>query len=261
MRKIMLSFVWFALLISTSCTSVCAQQPHAIKRVLLVVAMEKEALPMIKALHLQPSAHAFGRLPMRGYEGTFNGIAVFLIMNGQDAVHKIQNVGTQPATLSTYLGIEYFHPDLVISIGSAGGMEKYGAKVGAIYLSKFIYFDDRHIPGVDYDAYAVGGYTSATLNLHQQKQAVQDGNVCSSDSFELAPLDEATVNQKQCAALDMEAAAVAWVSMLTKTPMVAVKGITNIVGHVMGHREYENNLPAVTAELASVLKEILNQLA
>lgn len=231
---------------------------HAANKILVVVAMEQEALPIIKALHLQPSTHMFGSLPMRGYEGKYQQKNVYLILNGQDPMYKVQNVGTQAATLTTYVGIAYFQPDLVISIGSAGGVEKLGAKLRDIYVSNMIYFSDRIIPGDGYAEYGVGGYPSAKLNL--TKSDLIEGAVCSSDSFNISAAQQTIINKKRCAALDMEAAGVAWVSMLNHTPMVAVKGITNIIEHANGHDEYEKNLPVVTKSLADKLKEILNQL-
>ena len=55
----------------------------------------------------------------------------------------------------------------------------------------------------------------------------------------------------------MEAAGVAWVSMLAEIPMFAIKGITNFVRGNDIHKQYEENYPIVTQNLSRKLEEIL----
>ena len=105
----------------TSALPAASQQ--RIKKVLLVIAMDSEAQPVIAALHLQKIPDAKSRLPMRSYQGKVRSIDIHLMTNGTDPVNHVQNIGTQAATLATYLGIQQFHPDLIISIGTAGCVE------------------------------------------------------------------------------------------------------------------------------------------
>src|SRR5687767_202671 len=84
---------------------------HPIKKVLLVVALEMEAEPIITKLGLHERSQSFSGLPMKIYDGKHNKLEIFLVTHGRDPIHKVQNIGTQPATLSTYLGISNFHPD------------------------------------------------------------------------------------------------------------------------------------------------------
>src|SRR3990167_10479442 len=107
-----------------------------IKKVLLVIAMDTEAQPIISALHLHKMTQKLSDLPMQGYIGKYSNLNILLVTNGLDPVNRVQNVGTQAAVLSAYVGIEFFHPDLVINIGTAGGIEENGAKLKQIYVSK-----------------------------------------------------------------------------------------------------------------------------
>lgn len=51
-----------------------------------------------------------------------------------------------PAALTAYLAIQTFKPDLVISLGTAGGFKAKGGEIGDVYLSTGFANHDRHIP-------------------------------------------------------------------------------------------------------------------
>ncbi len=233
---------------------------YQVKKVLLVVTMETEAAPIIKILNLTKSAHSFSNLPMQGYTGKYNGLDVFLILNGQDPMYKVQNVGTQPATLATYLGITHFHPDLVINIGTAGGIAENGAKIGDSYVSQKIYFYDRRIPISGYAEYGMGGYDSANFEQIADKLSLKPGLICSGDSFDENQTDKDIILKYGCSAREMEAAGVAWVSMLTQTPMLAIKGITDMVDSKTDYEDFEKNFAEITKQLSEKIRDFLNLL-
>lgn len=229
--------------------------PKNIHKILLVVAMEKEAAPIIKILDLHKSSLPSGVLPMQAYEGKYGKIDVAMIVNGQDPIYKVPNVGTQPAVLSTYFGIQHYHPDLVISIGTAGGVMDRGAKVKNIYISDKIYFYSRRMPGQD--AYGFGGYDSLKLPVLSQQANLKPVIMCTGDSFDDNKGDFQIILKQGCTTVDMEAAGVAWVSMLMKTPMFAIKGVTDYMQDKNGYAEYEKNCSCVANELANRLKQVL----
>ncbi len=232
-----------------------------VKKVLLVIAMDSEAKPIISTLNLHKVDHSFSKLPMQSYRGKYNKLDILLIMNGMDPINHVQNVGTQAATLSTYVGAEYFHPDLIISIGTAGGVEQNGTKLRDIYVSQKIYFYDRRLAIKGYHEYALGGYQSVSLSPLDKKIGLKPGIVCSGDSFDDNQTDYNMFIKENCSAIDMEAAGVAWVSMLMQTPMFAMKGITNFVKGNNIHEQYQKNLPIVTSALADKLRELLKNLS
>jgi nucleoside phosphorylase len=65
---------------------------------------------------------------------------------GKDSEHSVDNVGTVPAALSTYLACQRFQPDLIISVGTAGGFQSQGAAIGDVFLGTTIVNHDRRIP-------------------------------------------------------------------------------------------------------------------
>lgn len=255
---ILISYVFALLPLKTNAATISTH--HPIRKVLLVVAMDTEAQPIIHELQLHKITHSFSGLPMQGYSGKQGKVQVLLMMNGQDPINKVQNIGTEAATLSTYLGIEYFHPDLIISIGTAGGVKENGARLKDIYVSQKIYFVDRRIPMEGYRDYGLGQYESTSLPILNNNHQLKLGVICSEGSFDEEKIDHHMFLKEHCAAIEMEAAGVAWVSMLTKTPMFAMKGITNFVSGNQIHTEFENNLPSVTSELAIQLKRLIAQL-
>lgn len=234
---------------------------QAIHTILLVVALQDEANPILKKLNLQPLP-PFGGLPMKAYGGKVGNLSVYLVQNGADPRSKAENIGSQAATLSTYVGIQRFHPDLVISIGTAGAIEKNGAQLKQLYVSKKIYFFDRRIQVPDYKEYGLGDYSSPTLAPSMlAKTKLQPGIICTGDSFDENATDYQMMLQLGCHSIEMEAAGVAWASQLMHTPMLAIKGITDYAEDQNGIPQFLKNFSAVTNDLAEQLDLLLQQLA
>lgn len=230
---------------------------HPIKNVLIVVAMKEEAAPIIKLLNLSPASAPDPNLPMKAYIGHYANLKVALILNGNDPMYGVQNIGSQPAVLATYLGINHFHPDLVMSIGTAGGRPIHDIKIGDIFISDKIYFYSRRLHSPDYKLYGAGGYRSTDTKSLVKKLNIKNGIVCSGDSFDEDATDHEVIRKQGCMIIDMEAAGVNWVAMLTKTPMFAIKGIANYIGQTSAHDEFERNYSMVTQKLALKTRDIL----
>ena len=140
---------------STECLSANALQ-KPVRRVLIIVAMEQEVQPLVKRFGLPSLPQPFlagspmvawgGRLPDRELE-------LHIVWCGQDARYGNNNVGTAAAAVSTYAACAAFGaPDLVLSVGTAGGFRAHGAEIGDVYLSSKCVFHSRRIPGA-----AMGG--------------------------------------------------------------------------------------------------------
>ncbi len=46
-----------------------------------------------------------------------------VVWNGKDDEYGVDLIGTVPAAISTYLALQTFKPDLLISAGTAGGFK------------------------------------------------------------------------------------------------------------------------------------------
>lgn len=83
-------------------------------------------------------------------------ITVHLVHNGKDAKAGVDKVGTNAATLTTYLSIDAFMPDVVISAGTAGGFASRGAEIASIFVSTACVNHDRRIPLPGFDEFGLG---------------------------------------------------------------------------------------------------------
>lgn len=253
--------VLFLFVLTVCSNPVFSAVSHPVKNVLIVVAMREEADPIIKTLNLSPVSAPDPKLPMKAYVGHYANIKIALILNGVDPMFGVQNIGSQPAVLATYLGINYFHPDLVMSVGTAGGRPINGVNVGDIYISEKINFYSRRLHSPDYKLYGAGGYRSMDTTTMMKKLNIKSAIVCSGDSFDEDATDRAVMKKQRCMLIDMEAAGVNWVTMLSQIPMFAVKGVTNYIGRTTAHDEFEKNYATVTQKLATTTRAVLGYLS
>lgn len=80
------------------------------------------------------------------FSGKVGDLNVHLAQNGPAEEYGICKVGTTPAFLTTYLAVDAFKPDLVISAGTAGGFKSKGAEIASVFLSTTTLHHDRRIP-------------------------------------------------------------------------------------------------------------------
>ena len=207
--------------------------------VVIVMAMKAEAMPLIAALDLKPleiaeyepfGAAAFRATVSPAGHAAGPSIDVILVHLGTCDRFAVDNIGTQPATLLTYLAIQRFRPGLVLSAGTCGGFVRRGAAIGTVYVShNKIIFHDRRIAIPGFDSYGLGSYPPAQLAAHATHLGLELGVISSGNALDLPAADEAIMDAHHAVAKDMEAAAVAWVCERLKTPMGAVKAVTDLV--------------------------------
>ena len=214
-----------------------------INHIVLLMAMEDEARPLIQALNLTPASLADSALPMVLYshQDADTGTRLSLLVSGKDprygAENKgVDNIGTQAATLSAYVAIRDLNADVLISAGTAGGFSypqganTSGAKIGTVYLSdnEFV-FHDRRVPLAGFDESAIGHYPSVNVRQMAVDLDLPYGVVSSGSSLQKSAEDIAVIERYGAVAKEMEAAAIAWVAWLHKTPFFAIKSITNLL--------------------------------
>ncbi|MCG8472371.1 MAG: hypothetical protein MI742_10995 [Desulfobacterales bacterium] len=197
----------------------------------VIMAMTDEAKPFIEALELKKLACGLGdALPMEVYTGSVEGANLIVVVGGKDQRFGVDNVATQPATLSAYLAIEQFKPDLLINAGTAGGFKAKGAEIGDVYIgSGAIRFHDRRIPIPGFDGYGVGSYKTPDVDKVAEVLGLKKGVVSTGNSLDMTPEDQRMIEANQGAVKEMEAAAIAWVAELYDIPLVALKAITDLV--------------------------------
>ena len=239
--------------------------------------MEAEAAPFIQHLSLQPVPDFFPRTtPFLAYQGTHHQCNLTVITNGKDLVHGtgVDNVGTIPAALSTYLALSKLNSrdnnmdensessggvvDLLINAGTCGGFQKMGAQIGDVYLTTSVAHHDRRIPIPSFTDYGIGKIQSTqVINLASSIHAKM--GVCTTgNSLDAHDLDHFHMDLNQASVKDMEAAAIAWSCELHQTPHFGLKVVTDIVdGDKPTQEEFLENLHKAAESLQDALPKAI----
>eukprot|EP00192_Tetraselmis_astigmatica_P019023 CAMPEP_0117662892 /NCGR_PEP_ID=MMETSP0804-20121206/8293_1 /TAXON_ID=1074897 /ORGANISM="Tetraselmis astigmatica, Strain CCMP880" /LENGTH=250 /DNA_ID=CAMNT_0005469817 /DNA_START=62 /DNA_END=814 /DNA_ORIENTATION=+ len=223
-----------------------------IKTVLVIIAMEAEAKPMVEKLGLTKDEPS--RIPPPAtcvtFSGKHGGLNVHIACNGVCKEYGIDNVGTVPATLTAYLGIEAFKPDIVISAGTAGGFKEKGGEIGDVYHSTSTINHDRKIAIPVFTAYGMDSRPSHPCPNMVKALGLKGGVVSTGNRFDKCEVDMETMAENSAAVKEMEAAAVSWVCSLSGTPCFALKALTDIVdGDRPSHDEFLENLATAASHL------------
>jgi 5'-methylthioadenosine nucleosidase len=196
---------------------------------LIICALSIEAEPIVEQLNLTVFKSP---LPQCLNAQTFirSDIGVMLITLGYCSRHQVDHIGATPASIIAWESIRLIKPNLVINAGTAGGFLHRGAKIGDVYLSnKFVYYHGRHICSKKYHEYSVGKFPCADFGHLSNQIGAKLGVLSSSDSVIATHEDTMKMNALKTNAKDMEAAAIAEICNLNKTPFVALKVITDYV--------------------------------
>jgi len=197
----------------------------------MIIAMKSEAKSIIQRLQLRKQNHFFiPGIPFEVYQGILETTQLSLIVSGIDPRFQVDNVATVPATLMTYLAIERFKPDLVVNVGTAGGLSRLGCEIGDIYLSSGTFcFHDRRIPLPGFDQYGRGGYPSYDTSVIAKDLKLKTGSISTGNSLDMTTEDLQIIELNQASIKDMESAAIAWVCSTLSVPMIAIKAITDLI--------------------------------
>lgn len=262
--------------------------------------MEAEALPIISGLGLTrdappllpPPAPAttFSGKIRKGKEGDGGGgsseISVHVVCSGKCKVHGVDNIGTVPAALMTYLALSELSKgsgggdsaapsaaasssstpasspspsvDLVISAGTAGGFRSRGAEIGDVYCATAFANHDRRIPLPKFDGYGVWKCDAHPAPRMVEELQLKTGAVSTGNSLDWHELDMTAMNASEASVKEMEASGVAWACSLHGVPLLALKAVTDIVdGGKAAEEEFLANLEKASEALHFALKGAL----
>ncbi|KAJ3672610.1 hypothetical protein LUZ60_007331 [Juncus effusus] len=241
--------------------AVAASPP--ISSVLIVIAMQTEAAPIVSKFGLSESTtdeSLFPKgVPWVRYHGKYKDLYINLVRPGKDSSFGVDSVGTISASLVTYASIQAFKPDLIINAGTSGGFQAKGASVGDVYLASEVAFHDRRIPIPVFDMYGIGArQTLSCPNLLKQLD-LEVGKLSTGDSLDMSPHDESAILANDATLKDMEGAAVAYVADLLSVPAIFIKAVTDIVdGDKPTVEEFLENLVKVTAALDQAVTRVVD---
>eukprot|EP00850_Spirogloea_muscicola_P013816 SM000096S24845 [mRNA] locus=s96:53041:55110:+ [translate_table: standard] len=231
-----------------------------ISRIVVLYAMDQEALPLVEHLQLQedPPGQFPKGAPWVSYSGQHEGTEVTVVIPGKDKSMGVPNVGTVPAAILAYAAIEVFKPDLLINAGTAGGFKAKGAGIGDIYVATYAAYHDRRIPLPGFDVYGIGKKICTPTPQLVKALGLKEGSVSSGNSFDMTDKDLEYIKNNDATVKDMECAAIAWVAQTLSVAFVAIKSITDIVdGDRPTSEEFLENLGAAAASLQAVVPQVI----
>ncbi|KAG6486961.1 hypothetical protein ZIOFF_055542 [Zingiber officinale] len=263
-----------------------------ISTILIVIAMQTEALPLVAKFELSEDLDrsAFPKgVPWVRYHGTYKGLDINLVWPGKDTIlgetqepsncfcqvngsnlafeaQSVDSVGTVSASLLTYASIQALKPDLIINAGTAGGFQARGACIKDVYLVSDVAFHDRRIPipvsihaTVVFDLYGIGTKRAFSTPYLVKELGLKVGKLSTGDSLDMCPQDESSIIANDATVKDMEGAAVAYVAGLFSIPAIFLKAVTDIVdGPKPTAEEFMENLIAVSAALHQAVTEVVD---
>ena len=245
--------------------------------ILLHVAMLSEARPLIEQLGLDASSRLEDGLPAHVWTRMAGG-PLALVVHGIDPDHACDRIGTETATLVSFLAIRSLRPSLVINAGTCGGFRSRGGAIGALYVpSRYLFHDQRvDLPrfgdfargSIDADAPISEGGTAAPAGDARCPASVaaaigaERGALSTGSSLDATAQEMALFEREGVVAKDMEGAAIARTCRDLRTPLVAVKVVTDLVDHHADTAaQFVRNLSFATGCLSAALQRLLGTLA
>lgn len=235
-----------------------------IQKVLVLIAMEQEAAPLIAGLGLvkDDPSRIPKPAPCLTYSGSYAGIQILVVCNGKCRLHSVDNVGTVPAAVAAYLATQIFAPDLIINAGTAGGFKARGAAIGDIYVGTQTVNHDRRIPLSGFDEYGHWAFDGVPTPNLQKKLGLKGGVISSGNSMDFVKEDLDNMEKHSAVVKEMEATGIAWSAHLFDVPFFALKSITDIVdGGRVAQEEFLENLSAAARALHDTIGPVLEFVA
>ncbi len=177
-----------------------------------------------------------------------------------DCILCISGIGKVSAALTTQLLIDKYNPKFIINFGSAGGMTND--------LNILDYCIIESASQYDFDVTALDdvpvGYIQEYNTVHFPAKTFDrltliTKKASSGDRFNTDVNDINRITNMGCSVRDMESGAVAQVCTSNKTPLIIIKGITDVYGKVSAERQYYENLEIVCKGFTKVLTEVLTK--
>lgn len=242
-----------------------AGQPtdRPIRSVGVIFAMEAEGASVADTIGLGPPEPLHENLPMRIRRGRLDDLEVTMAFNGIDSDHQVDRIGTEAATLTTWMLLQQQRIDLLVNAGTCGGFQAREGHVGKVYMAgDGLYFHDHRVNIDGFREYAEGPIMLSHGSVLAGELGLDSGPVSTGCSLDVTPAEIRFFQERGVIAKDMEAAAIARVARDMGIPCIAVKSVTDIVdSDKPTHEEFLRNLARAVDRLDEVVISLLRLLA
>ena len=228
--------------------------------------MAAEAAPLIEALDAHETQRPDWACDLPGrlfHQPDHGGLDIMIGTNGADPVTGVDSIGGYAAVLAALVLLRAHEPDLLLSVGTAGGWSRSGARIGDVYVAwdRFVHHDRRiNIPG--FDRFGIGDHPAADIREAAIASGCRLGTVTTGESLDESEVDRLRIIESGAEVKDMEAAAVAWVARIHGVAVSAVKAVTDLVDSpVATETQFAANLETATSALTAKLLDLLPRVA
>ncbi len=167
--------------------------------------------------------------------------------------------GKISAAATAQYGIDLWHPDLLINLGTCGGFEGRVTRGTIILVTRTIVYDILEQMSDPDEALA---HYSTGINLEWLRQPyphpVQPGLLVSADRDILAKDIPMLVEKYHAIAADWESGAIAWVANRNGVRCLILRGVTDLVGASGG--EAYGNIDLFHRQTKALMKKLVEQL-
>lgn len=164
--------------------------------------------------------------------------------------------GKVAAAGSTQYVIDHFHPARLLNLGTCGGVEGRIKRFDVVAPEKTVIYDIAEAMGDS--AQAIAEYSS-TLKLPAQTPTPVVKTTIYSADRDLTPQGLRDMDQRfRPVAVDWESGAIAWVAQRNKTPLVILRGVSDLVSPESG--EAQGNAALWEANTARVMQGLVSDL-
>ena len=202
------------------------------KSLLFIFALEKEALPFLSLLSIPLDPLQSNNLVISAYTVTYKSLKISVIHPKVDPKFNCDSIGPENSAVATYIGINSYKPDLIISAGNAGAFQKVENKeiefkLGDVCYSKEpIGFIDREIILDEFKDYMVGKYDIVQLKQIFSDLGFKEAVIGTTSSFH--DFCAGYSMKKGIDLQDMEAAAIQKIAFYMRIPFLAIKIVVSL---------------------------------
>lgn len=225
----------------------------------IIVALEAEAKYIINSLNIiEDDKKSEDNIIIYTKKINHNIIHVFLNEKFTDGYDKI---GTVSAAILTYKAILKTNPDLILNIGTCGGIKRKNIKLFDIIIGdKFVIYHDRFFTNIR-ENYSIGKFNCE--NTLRDFDYIS-GIIASGNSINLSKESWNIIEKYDVSVIDMEAAAIAEIASERNISFTTIKVVSDIVSKDIDSEyivtQFKINFRTAMKKLSTNLPLILNSL-
>lgn len=213
------------------------------KNLLFVFALEKETIPFASLLSLTPDPALLRNPIVSSYLGVYKSLKIAAIYPKVDPKHNCDSIGSENAAVATYIGINTYNPDLIISAGSSIAFPKEENKEIPFKLGDVCYspdpigFIDREIILPSFKDYMVSKYDIIQMKEVFKELGFKEAAIGTTSSFH--DFSGVFSIKKGVDLQEMEGAAIQKIAYLMNKPFFALKIVIFLTLGKEGSKEIE----------------------